>query len=128
MKGCTSGTVVRKCSESWGVTGRQVEKYLAKAREKIVEIINTELPSALEQGIAVYDRIIEMAIVEGSTKYTKDGDMYVDYDLHAAKAANTDKLKALGIMKNNLNISGGISKEDREAFGNLPTEELEKYA
>lgn len=127
MSGNTSGAIVQKCSSEWGVTERQVFKYLKTAREKLKQLMETDYPTIIEEAVAIYDQIIQKALIEGEEKYTADGLRYVTHDLHAAKAALTDKMKLLGHFTNKVKVIKGISDEDREAFGSWETQELEQY-
>ena len=58
----TSSYIVRFCSEEYGVTSRQAENYLRRAREIIRADYSVERHDFLGSRLALLDKIIEASI------------------------------------------------------------------
>ena len=52
LRGHTRGDIVRFCSKKWGITSRQIDDYLAYAKEEIEEINKTDM----KQNMAMISR------------------------------------------------------------------------
>ena len=61
----TNSYIFRFCSDEWGVTQRQAENYLAKAREVIKADYSIERSEFLASRIALLDKIAEKSIAQG---------------------------------------------------------------
>ena len=44
--------ILRFCSDKWGITERQAETYLARAREKLLEDVEMERPAWISEALA----------------------------------------------------------------------------
>lgn len=126
-RGASTAHVIELAREEWGLKTAMIEIYLRRAKEQIKKMVEAQYPTLVQDAVATYDMIIHKALYEGTTKFTKDGDAYTDYDLHAAKAALTDKLKLLGHMRNHVVVTGSLTSEDREEFGEWAPEKLEEH-
>ena len=58
----TSSYILRFCSEEWGVTNRQAQTYLQRAREIIKADYSVERSDFLGTRLALLDEIIESSI------------------------------------------------------------------
>ena len=58
----TSSYILRFCSEEWGVTNRQAQTYLQRAREIIKADYSVERSDFLGTRLALLDEIIETSI------------------------------------------------------------------
>lgn len=58
----TSSYILRFCSEEWGVTERQVQTYLSRARDVIRADYSVERSDFLGTRLALLDEIIEASI------------------------------------------------------------------
>ena len=58
----TSSYILRFCSEEWGVTSRQAETYVQRAREIIKADYSMERSDFLGTRLALLDEIIEASI------------------------------------------------------------------
>ncbi len=46
------GQIIQFCSEKWGVTERQADTYIARAREKLLEDCEMERPAWIAEALA----------------------------------------------------------------------------
>ena len=58
----TSSYILRFCSDEWGVTERQAQTYLSRAREVIRADYSVERSDFLSTRLALLDEIIEASI------------------------------------------------------------------
>ena len=58
----TNSYILRFCSEEWGVTNRQAQTYLQRAREIIKDDYSMERSDFLGTRLAMLDEIIESSI------------------------------------------------------------------
>lgn len=64
IQGKASGTIARVLSEELGVTPRQVEEYMAKARKRLVELYKVKREQMAAAQLAKLENIAELATAD----------------------------------------------------------------
>lgn len=63
--GATTAHIVRYSSETWGVTRRQTEKYIARATERLKKLATIDREVEVSKAIKRYEMIFQKALKDG---------------------------------------------------------------
>jgi len=115
LSGWTSKKIVQYSSEKWGISGRQVEKYIAKAYIMWHKEYQKRLKSGLDYHMAIRMKLYEEAYKGKTIKETRlEKGKYItteksvdqDFRLCLEIAKDIAKLEGLYVEKHDVNVKG----------------------
>ncbi len=122
--GDSTGLIISKCRELYGIKVSQVEKYLNRARKLLSKRFEKESDGQMSDILRKLDKIYRKTVEEGESRFTAEGIEYSVYDYSVARQALMDKAKILGLLTNKIDMT---VNDERELLDN-DTHEIESVA
>lgn len=99
---------VREGTVMWGVKTRQVEEYWSRAMKIVVAQFEKERPQLVASISKKLDSIYDQCMQGYNVGVDDRGDVITRPDMTNARQSLMDKAKLVGLLKNQLEVSGQI--------------------